>query len=118
VAAGRRFALLACALGLCACSWFGGPKDGTFRGVYVTAFEASNFRPCGGAENWWLTDESGDLSGRLPPVDPSDFSRAAFLRIKGRRSSRGQHGHLGSYPYAIAVHEVLEVAADTTGKCL
>jgi len=83
----------------------------------VTAFEASNFRACGGTQAWWLTDASGTLFSQLPPASPPDFSRSAYLRVNGRRSARGQYGHLGAYAYELTVDQVLEVASDTSGKC-
>jgi hypothetical protein len=99
------------------CSSVDDPRDGSFGGVYISAFETSSFRPCGSADSWWLTDASGALFNQLPSANSPPFLRVAFVRVEGQRSGRGQYGHLGAYPFELTVSAVLEVAADTTGKC-
>jgi hypothetical protein len=108
---------LTLALGMSSCSSASGPKEGTFRGVYLTAFEVSSFRPCGGAQYWWLRDASGTLGSQLPPNTPPGYEISAYLQVRGRRSKAGTYGHMAAYRYEIVVQEVLEVTADTTGKC-
>jgi hypothetical protein len=92
-----------------------GPRDGTFSGVYVYGFETSSFTPCRSGDSWWLSDPENLI--QLPAPDPPGFESSAFLRVRGRRSAEGQHGHLGAYRYEIVVRELLVQDADTAGKC-
>jgi hypothetical protein len=105
------------ALAPVSCALLDGVERGTFRGTYVSAFEASSFVPCGGSNSWWLEDASGTLHSQLPPFDSLSFSRAAYIVVAGRRSSKGQFGHLGSYDYALTVTSVVSVSPDTSGAC-
>ena len=117
----NRFALsgaIACAaLTTGACSWFTSTDEGTFRGIYQHAFEVSSFRPCRSSQLWWLEDASGTLFGQLPPPDPVSMVRVAYVVVDGKRSARGEYGHLGIYDYALTVTSVAAVASDTTGAC-
>jgi hypothetical protein len=92
------------------------PITGDFRGIYVAGWEASGFRGCMHPETWWM---SGNLAPifDVAPRNPQTLETAAYVRVRGTRSERGAHGHLGSYPYELVVSEVLDVSADTPGAC-
>jgi hypothetical protein len=94
-----------------------GPRHGEFRGIYVTAFEASAFRECRGREYWWLSGELGRIFDVLPPEGPPAWSGSAYVHVRGTRSKRGRYGHAGGSPYELVVSEVLDVSADTLGAC-
>src|SRR6185436_2433659 len=92
-----------------------GPRERSFTGIYISAFETSSFRECGTRSHWWLTDVSGTLGNRLPPGMPRDQARSALLRLRGRLSGQGSYGHLGAYARELTVLEVNDVRTDTTG---
>jgi hypothetical protein len=117
-AALRRFFVGLAVLPLGACEWPTSPRTGEYRGIYVSAFEASSFRACPSRAGWWwLSGELGPIFDALPPRAGPELSLAGYIRVRGVRSKHGQYGHLGSYPYELVVREVLEVSADTAGKC-
>src|SRR3712207_2133540 len=112
----RRIALAAAAAPILgSCDLATGPR-GEYRGIYVTGFEASAFRQCGRSDYWWLSGEMGPIFAVMPPADPGS-SRAAYARVRGRRSGPGRYAHLGAPRYEPGVSEVLEASADTLGKC-
>src|SRR5688500_20301609 len=90
-------------LTLAACDWITSPDSGEYRGIYVTAFEASGFRACRGTDYWWLSGELAPIFDVLPSEGPPDWSRAAYVHVRGSRSAPGRHGHLGAYKYELVV---------------
>jgi len=97
------------------CGLVTGPRE-EYRGIYVTGFEASAFRQCGRRDYWWLSGELAPIFAVMSPADPAS-SRAAYARVRGRRSAPGSYGHLGASRYELVVSEVLEASGDTLGKC-
>ncbi len=108
---------IAATLVVAGCATGSGPRDGTFRGIYVYALETSSFRACGSHEPWWLTGNRGPILEHLPPIGPPSYTGAGYIRVTGRRTGQGEYGHLGSYRYELVVEDVLELSPDTVGKC-
>jgi len=100
-----------------ACDRTTGPIEGDFRGIYFVGWEASVFRGCFAREGWWMSGELGPIFDALPPESQPPWEAAAYVHVRGTRSKRGEYGHLGAYRYELVVDEVLEVSADTAGKC-
>ena len=90
---------------LAAISCMDGTERGEFAGVFGFSFEAAWFRPCGSTMLWWI-EESGGLAG----------ARGSAI-VRGTRSEKGQHGHLGSYQYQLTIEAVLFSSADTLAAC-
>jgi hypothetical protein len=103
-------------LALASCDRVSGPLEGDFRGVYVTGFEASAFRPCGWPAAWWLSGDLRPIFEVMPPADPGS-PRAAYIHVRGARSGPGRYGHAGGAKYELVVREVLHASPDTVGKC-
>jgi hypothetical protein len=113
----RPLLALVAAIAVAACDRSTGPVEGDFRGIYVWGWESSSFRGCRAREYWWLTGELRPISEALFPGGPRPVEGAAYVHVRGTRSPHGEYGHLGSYPYELVVDDVLDVSADTAGKC-
>jgi hypothetical protein len=100
-----------------ACDRSTAPIDGDFRGIYFVGWEASVFRGCFARESWWMSGELGPIFDALPAESQPPWEAAAYVHVRGTRSKRGSYGHLGTYPYELAVREVLDASADTAGEC-
>lgn len=78
--------------------------EGTFSGVYRSAFEASLFVPKGTKEMWWL-------KGNVPCEGPPSSIRAPgpllFVEVRASLSGKGSFGHLGRYVREITPSEFL-----------
>jgi hypothetical protein len=100
-----------------ACDRSTAPIDGDFRGIYFVAWETSVFRGCFARESWWMSGELGPIFDALPAESQPPWEAAAYVHVRGTRSTRGRYGHAGCCPYELVVREVLDVSADTSGKC-
>jgi hypothetical protein len=104
-------------IAVAACDRSTRPIEGDFGGIHYWGWESSGFRGCLASETWWMTGELRPIFDALFPDAPRPVEGAAYIRVRGTRSTRGRYGHLGAYPYELVVHEVLDVSADTVGKC-
>lgn len=92
--------------------------DETYRGVVSFGFEVSSFAPCGGDQQWWVTDGDALLELQTRYNDLVEFPYTkAYARLKGNRSRIGEYGHLGAYQREFEVTEVIEVRALDEGEC-
>jgi hypothetical protein len=101
-------------------AWAGGQEAESeeFEGVYVTAFEASEFYNglhCPENIPWWLDAEPDSgfferLNELSPP--PAEGREVRFFRVRftGRLSPPGRYGHLGYLPYLVTVEHLLDAA--------
>jgi hypothetical protein len=115
-----KMALLICfAATLSACAFttsdIAVPLNGIYRGRYIKQFEVSSFQPCGSSEKWWVTGRVEPLIARL--TLGGFVGGVAYVELRGRVSSRGQHGHLGGYPREFTVEQVLLVRPHRSSDC-
>jgi len=98
----------------------GAPPD-VFAGRFESGFETSAFHPCGSEEQWWVTADSGAWARLHAPPARTDsggyLEAVAFVRLRGRRSPRGEYGHVGAYDRELRVTEVLEVRPPAEAEC-
>jgi hypothetical protein len=94
-------------------------RRGTFRGHFVSGFEASSFRACGDSVTAWATLRL--LAPRPAPVwpKPTDPEFPAYY-VKWEGTFRGpwHYGHLGMARYEIEVERILEVRHPGPTDCL
>jgi hypothetical protein len=95
-----------------------GAREGTFRGRYVHAFEASAFTECGRSESWWAT-----FQAQHPSLDSAianenlEGQTEVFLVVHGRLSDEGSYGHLGASTRELTVDAVHTVAVWNPDSC-
>jgi hypothetical protein len=90
-----------------------GDQAGTFRGIYFQGFETSGFRPCDGAETWWVNQVP---SGQFAQFGQGgDFS--VYVEWTGTRSGRGIYGHMGMYRHQIDVEKVILAREPLASDC-
>ncbi|MCA9640835.1 MAG: hypothetical protein KC492_09070 [Myxococcales bacterium] len=72
-----------------------------FEGLYVHQFEVSDFAPNEtDSTTYWV-------SGTKDAMDRLHSSAAGAVKVRGKLSAKGHHGHLGAYERALYVCEVL-----------
>lgn len=111
---------VAVAVTLSGCSLFDDIFDGgkTYRGVVSFGFEVSSFAPCGGDQQWWVTNGEALLELQARYNDLVEFPYTlAYAELKGKRSRIGEYGHLGAYQREFEVAEVVEVRELSEGEC-
>lgn len=105
-------------------------ETGTHRGLVVTGFETSSFRPCDGSdEDWWLTpnaavaDRMSTLREAHVTGDEGRGLRVVYdATLTGDVREGSVYGHLGQYvaefdAREVVAMEVLAVNPDTTVTC-
>lgn len=96
-------------------------SDDVFTGAYAWGFEASDFRECDATEKWWVSTKSTEVSEELINtylgITGGEWYREVHVKVRGRRSVRGQYGHLGVYTRELTVESVLEMRALEEGEC-
>ncbi|GGY49697.1 hypothetical protein [Parvularcula lutaonensis] len=98
-------------LALVACTTAQG--EDTYRGVYESGFEVSNFTVCGSGETWWLETAGVDVWGDFRPA----FNAEVVLVVKATVDHEPEEGftgfgHLSAFPAQITVMEIISHDAD------
>ena len=92
------------------------------QGLYVSAFERSDFMPCGLEEHWWLhgavyseiekfiienslRKNGGDWNPNLP----------VYIEVVGTKSKKGKWGHLGAYQHEFKATRLVSISVNN--KC-
>ena len=93
-----------------------------FKGLYVSAFERSDFIPCGKDEHWWL---QGQAYSEIEDFIVKNSLRSGegdwnpnapvYIEVVGTRSKRGEWGHMGAYKHELNAIELVDISA--TNKC-
>jgi hypothetical protein len=91
----------------------GEPRE--LRGHYTVRWEEQSFTPCGGGERWWVSDP-GPLMQRYRELVQGEYG-TVYVRVRAEVSGRGMFGHLGMYPRAIAVREVVSARQAGQDDC-
>jgi hypothetical protein len=84
-------------------------------GHYTVQWEEQSFRPCGSSEKWWVSDP-GPLMGRYRELVSGDYG-TVFVTVRAEVTDRGRFGHLGMFPRAAAVREVVRASAAGEADC-
>ena len=84
-------------------------------GHYTVQWEEQSFQPCGSSEKWWVSDP-GPLMARYRELVKGDYG-TVFVTIRADVTDRGRFGHLGMFPRAAAVREVVRAAPADEGDC-
>ncbi len=90
-----------------------------YEGTLTFGFEVSSFRPCDSDERWWMSGSS-EVCERLVTEYYANAHKpyeAAFARLRGKPSAKGQYGHLGGYDRIFCVQEVVFVRSKLLGDC-
>src|SRR5687767_15955978 len=74
-------------------------------GHYTVQWEEQSFQPCGSSEKWWVSDP-GPLMARYRELVEGDYG-TVFVTVRAEVTDRGRFGHLGMFPRAAAVREVV-----------
>ena len=104
---------LAVAAGVAARTPAGEPRE--VSGHYTVRWEEQSFTPCGERERWWVSDP-GPLMARYRELVPGEYG-TVYAVVRAEVTGRGQFGHLGMYPRAIAIREVVRAGEAGTGNC-
>jgi hypothetical protein len=83
-----------------------------FRGHYTVRWEEQSFTRCGSSERWWVSDP-GPLMARYRELVQGEYG-TVYATVRADVTGRGMFGHMGMYPSAIAIREV--VAAHEAGS--
>jgi len=96
-----------------------GKENQTLQGIYLMAFERSDFYPnvevCPpSGTRYWLDPASiPNLRAQLATLTVDQAHalayQAVYLRFVGDISNRGQYGHLGQYWREVQVKRILEI---------
>jgi hypothetical protein len=94
------------------------PVPGTtlVSGHYRIDWEEQSFTPCGGHERWWVSDP-GPLARRYRDVVTDRSWGTVYATIRVDVTKPGMYGHMGMYPRAAAVREVVEARAPAERDC-
>ena len=84
-------------------------------GHYTVQWEEQSFRPCGSNEKWWVSDP-GPLLPRYRELVKGDYG-TVFVTVRAEVTGRGHFGHLGMFPRATAVREVIDARPAAEGDC-
>ena len=92
------------------------------KGMYVSAFERSDFIPCGADEHWWLTgDAYSDIEkfiheNKLRRTEDDWYPNVpVYLEVRGTKSKKGEWGHLGAYQRELSTIKLVLIKVD--GSC-
>ena len=84
-------------------------------GHYTVQWEEQSFQPCGSSEKWWVSDP-GPLMPRYRELVKGDYG-TVFVTVRAEVTERGRFGHLGMFPRATAVREVVRASPAGEGDC-
>lgn len=114
---GRKMGAVA-ALGLVAVAGAQAPagEPQRYSGHYTVQWEEQSFTPCGGGEKWWMSDPGPLLARYRELVKDRDYG-TVYVTVRAEVTDRGSFGHLGMFPRAMAVREVIDVRAAGDNDC-
>ncbi|HYH82226.1 MAG TPA: hypothetical protein VEX86_20625 [Longimicrobium sp.] len=114
---GRQVSALA-ALGLVAVTGALAPAGEPRRvsGHYTVRWEEQSFTPCGGTEKWWMSDPGPLMSRYRELVKEGDYG-TVYATVQAEVTGRGMFGHLGMFPRAMAVREVIDAREPGPNDC-
>lgn len=92
------------------------PATTLVSGHYRIDWEEQSFTPCGERERWWVSDP-GPLARRFREVVPDGSYGTVYATVRVEVTDPGMYGHLGMYPRAAAVREVVEARAPAEADC-
>jgi len=112
----RSLAIAAAAgvLGLAAAAPGGEPRQLT--GHYTVRWEEQSFTACGGRERWWVSD-AGPLMARYRELVKDGEYGTVFVTVRAEVTDRGMFGHMGMYPRAVAIREVVQAREPGQDDC-
>ena len=84
-------------------------------GHYTVQWEEQSFQPCGSGEKWWVSD-AGPLLPRYRELVKGDYG-TVFVTVRAEVTDRGSFGHLGMFPRAMAVREVVRAGTAGDADC-
>jgi hypothetical protein len=84
-------------------------------GHYTVQWEEQSFQPCGSREKWWVSDP-GPLLARYRGLVKGDYG-TVYVTVRAEVTGRGSFGHLGMFPRAMAVREVVQADSAGSGDC-
>lgn len=84
-------------------------------GHYTVQWEEQSFQPCGSSEKWWVSDP-GPLMARYRELVKGGYG-TVFVTVRADVTDRGSFGHLGMFPRAAAVREVVRASLAADGDC-
>lgn len=84
-------------------------------GHYTVQWEEQSFQPCGSSEKWWVSDP-GPLLPRYRELVKGDYG-TVFVTVRAEVTGRGMFGHLGMFPRAAAVREVVRASQAGDDDC-
>ena len=85
-------------------------------GHYTVQWEEQSFQPCGSREKWWVSDP-GPLLARYRELVRGDHWGTVYVTVRAEVTGRGSFGHLGMFPRAMAVREVVRADSAGSGDC-
>ena len=85
-------------------------------GHYTVRWEEQSFQPCGSSEKWWVSDPGPLMARYRELVKDGDYG-TVFVTVRAEVTERGSFGHLGMFPRATAVREVIRAAPAGDGDC-
>jgi hypothetical protein len=103
-----RIAAAALILSLVACASPFGSKEERYSGVYAEGTETMTFRADGRDETWAVTSGYDALQAAAPPRADHRNGFWVCATVMGRLSPRGRYGHLGMFPRAFEITQVIE----------
>ena len=114
---GRRMGAVA-ALGLVAVAGGQAPagEPQRYSGHYTVQWEEQSFTPCGSGEKWWMSDPGPLMARYRELVKDRDYG-TVYVTVRAEVTDRGSFGHLGMFPRAMAVREVIDVHAAGENDC-
>jgi len=87
-----------------------------YSGHYTVQWEEQSFTPCGGREKWWMSDP-GPLMARYRELNDDHHYGTVYVTVRAEVTDRGRFGHLGMFPRAMAVREVIDARAAGDNDC-
>jgi|GEM_PF-1114459 len=85
-------------------------------GHYRIDWEEQSFTPCGGHERWWVSNP-GPLARHYRRVVTDRNWGTVYATVRVDVTEPGMFGHMGIYPRAAAVREVVEARAPAERDC-
>lgn len=92
------------------------PATTLVSGHYRIDWEEQSFTPCGGRERWWVSDP-GPLAKHYREVVTDRSWGTVFATVRVELTDPGMYGHMGMYPRAAAVREVVAARAPAERDC-
>jgi hypothetical protein len=92
----------------------GQPRE--IAGHYTVQWEEQSFQPCGSREKWWVSDP-GPLMRRYRELVQGRSFGTVYVKVRAEVTEPGQYGHLGMFPRAMAVRELVDARAAGDDDC-